>query len=201
VNASFDRIGGVVPGTRGRDSRTPKRAACVVVRFPDSTEIRYLDEPPEPGSRIRSATGREWFVAETLPSGRNTYTVFCVGRQEFLEEAGSSASRGRVLADDLVALARRSARLETETDVPSGSGRRDRRYVASVVDSDGRALEYIIAAASPSEAEREAREGAHEWDVTLVDVRPLDDAPAEPRGRRSPAAWLHALVRGRGGAR
>ena len=79
-------------------------AYCVVVRFPDHGEIQYLERVPTPGMRIRDYWGQEWVVAEALQSGRDTYTVSCVGRREY--QKGVLGKRD--LAGDLLELARRS---------------------------------------------------------------------------------------------
>jgi hypothetical protein len=167
-----------------------------VLRFPDSTEIRYLDEPPELGARVRSDTGRDWFVAEVLQSGRNTYTVLCMGRDEFLEEVGTTSSKRRVLAEELVTMARRSVGGDRSGE-DQQTDRELRRYLASVVDADGRALEYVIDAASAADAEREAQKGARESGATLKDVRLWEEASAPRRGARSRAEWVQTLFRRR----
>jgi hypothetical protein len=179
-----------------------ERAVCLVLRFPDSTEIRYLDEPPELGTRLRSDTGRVWIVAEVLQSGRKTYTVFCVGRAEFLEEIGTPAAKRRVLADDLVTFARRSVAGERGAEdehadpqtglTPTGRRRELRRYLATMVDSDGRRL-AVIDAASAAEAETEAQEVARQWEATLEDVCLWEEADADDRWSRSPADWVRSL--------
>jgi hypothetical protein len=86
----------------------------VVFRFPDSAEVRELKRVPEPGSHVRSSTGEDWIVEEVLQSGIDTYTVFCVGRREFREEAGLDTAAARDLADELVGLARRSLEAAAE---------------------------------------------------------------------------------------
>jgi hypothetical protein len=179
-----------------------ERAVCLVLRFPDSIEIRYLDEPPELGARVRSDTGRDWFVAEVLQSGRKTYTVFCVGRAEFLEEVGTPAARRRVLADDLVTFARRSVGADRGVEdeladpktglTPTRHKGALRHYLATMVDSDGRTL-AVIDAASAAEAESKAQEGARRSGATLEDVRLWEQADGDDRGPRSPARWLRSL--------
>jgi hypothetical protein len=96
-----------------------------VVRFPDSTETRWFDKPPSPGTRILSNGGggywaRVWVVDEVLQSGRDGYTVFCAGRKEYLDNR--RRSDGRLdLADELLELARHAH--ATVSDV-----RRRRKY-------------------------------------------------------------------------
>jgi hypothetical protein len=54
----------------------PKSGAHCVLLFRDSSEVRWFDQVPTPGMRIRGPSGRER-VVEVLQSGRNTYTVVC----------------------------------------------------------------------------------------------------------------------------
>lgn len=145
------------------------------MRFPDSTEIRHLDHAPPPGTRLRSASGHEWLVAEVLQSGRDTYTVFCVGRREYLEDFGTGSVRARLVAgdlaediddvaDELLQRVRRSIR-----------DRRWRRAETAFVASytaDGRPFELVIRAKSLAPAKSEALEHANHWNMTLKDVRP-----------------------------
>ena len=66
---------------RSRDTRRVSNAAAqsrILFLFPDSSEIRHLREPPKLRSRVRSATGGVWTVAEVLKSGIDTYTVTCL---------------------------------------------------------------------------------------------------------------------------
>lgn len=73
----------------------------VLILFPDSSELRYMREPPRLGQRVRSVDGNVWTVAEVLKSGIDTYTVNCTPRLEgvrdfaadLLEVAGKSISR------------------------------------------------------------------------------------------------------------
>jgi hypothetical protein len=188
---------------RGPRRDASERAVCLVLRFPDSTEIHYLDEPPELGARVRSDTGRDWFVAEVLQSGRNTYTVLCVGRDEFLKEVGTPASKRRVLADDVVTFARRSIGGERGVEdeladpktglTPTGRKRELRRYLATMVDPNGRTL-AVIDAASAAEAETEAQEIARQSGSTVEDVRLWEQAEGHDRGPRSPADWVRSLL-------
>jgi hypothetical protein len=82
----------------------PYKAYCIVLRCPDHAEIQYLERIPIPGMRIRDYQDREWVVAEAVQSGRETYTVSCVGRGEYQK----GLLDARDLADDLLKLARRS---------------------------------------------------------------------------------------------
>ena len=51
---------------------------CLVVVTPDSSEIRWVPEVPEPGVRLPGRFPGEWLVVdEVLQSGVMTYTVFC----------------------------------------------------------------------------------------------------------------------------
>src|SRR5205823_7188666 len=86
--------GGLQPMLRLRKWRLPVKHRNVggycVLYFPDSTEIRWLDKPPTPGTRIRSHGGhgywaRVWIVDKVLQSGQDTYTVICVARSEYLD--------------------------------------------------------------------------------------------------------------------
>ena len=93
---------------------------AVVFRFPHSAEIRYLETPPVPGTRVRTSDGRVWVVDELLASGQKTYTAYCVARQEQLrtprlrpasqaQDVARPASRAREdLATRLLELANRS---------------------------------------------------------------------------------------------
>ena len=97
----------LVPGRR------PSDAYYCVLRFPDSTESRWVSELPIPGGRIYSHGGhyyfgRVWVVDEVLQSGRDTYTVFLVARDEYVEHL----RRGSVypdLGEELLELARHAA--------------------------------------------------------------------------------------------
>ena len=82
------------------------RVYCVLL-FPSSTESRWLDKVPTPGTRIRRDSGqRPVRVVEVLQSGRNTYTVVCGTREgppdappllaaELLERARRKVDEGR----------------------------------------------------------------------------------------------------------
>ena len=89
-----------------------------VLWFPDSTERRKFTNLPTRGMRTRperrkfrklptrgmrirsngwaSDPGQVWVVDEVVQSGRNTYTVYCVDRREYLEQL-----RRRTLYPDL----------------------------------------------------------------------------------------------------
>ena len=73
-----------LPSWLRRRKATGSGVYCVF-RFPDSTESRWLERLPEPGTRIRTRTGRVWVVDEVLQSGRETYTVYCVARRVYAE--------------------------------------------------------------------------------------------------------------------
>ena len=72
---------------------------CVLV-FPDSTEIRWLDKRPTPGTRIRSRegwgysgqVGETWVVDEVVQDDRegDTCTIYCVGRSRYLHKLRNS---------------------------------------------------------------------------------------------------------------
>jgi hypothetical protein len=96
--------------------------AHIVVRFPDTTEIHFLDEPPRRGRRIRSREGTEFVVSDVFQSGQSTYTVVCVRRAEFLRE---ERRRPFALASDLVTLARRALppQLDFSDEAVAGPGR------------------------------------------------------------------------------
>jgi hypothetical protein len=92
---------------------------CCVLRFPDSTESRWLEKLPTPGTRIRSHGGpgywaQVWIVDEVLQSGRDTYTVFCVGRSEYLDNLRKGAGVQPDLGAELLELARRTVEIVTE---------------------------------------------------------------------------------------
>jgi hypothetical protein len=160
------------------------------VLFPDSAEIRHLDDVPPPGTRLRSASGHEWFVAEVLQSGRDTYTVCCVGRREYLEDSGTGSVRTRLVAGDLLEdMGRGSARTrERATDLfddvadellqsvrrsirDQGWRRTETAFIASFVSADGGLFEDYIRAKSLARAESDALERARGWNMTLKDVR------------------------------
>jgi len=110
-------------GTWRRLARPRIGGYCVLV-FPDSTECRWFDRLPTPGTRLRSNEGgafwgRTFVVNEVLQSGKNTYTVFLVDRREYARTR-KERSEGD-LAAELFELARRTN--ETVTD-----RRRRRKY-------------------------------------------------------------------------
>jgi hypothetical protein len=50
---------------------------CLVLITPDSSEIRWVPEVPEPGVRVPGRFQGEWLVLDAvLQSGAMTYTVF-----------------------------------------------------------------------------------------------------------------------------
>lgn len=177
------------------------------MHFPDSTEIRHLADVPPPGTRLRSASGHEWFVAEILQCGRDTYTVWCVGRREYLEDFGTGSVRARLVAGDFLEdIGRSSARTRERAtdlldDVADELLQRVRRsirdqdwrrtettFVASFVRADGRLFEDVIRAKSLALAESDALERALRWNMTLKDVRSgpewLNTRSGRPRSGR-----------------
>jgi hypothetical protein len=180
------------------------------VQFPDSSELRHLDDVPTPGARLRSASGREWFVAETLQSGRDTYTVYCVDRRELfegaesvparvvvedlLEDIAKDSARARELADHLLEAVRRSLRGEDLL-------RTDRAFVASYVGAHDWVFEEVIYAPSIASAESEALERARSWNVTVAGIQPGLEWPSTSpatASRTRERRWLAQLrLRGR----
>ena len=84
-----------------------------VVRFPDSVESGWYEKLPTPGMRVRTQNrypyrARTWIVDEVLRSGRDTYTVFCVGRKEYVNNLRSGSDRKPDLQTELLELARRT---------------------------------------------------------------------------------------------
>jgi hypothetical protein len=82
-----------------------------VLNFPGSTESRWLDKLPTPGTRIRSHGGhgyraQVWIVDEVLRSGQDTYTVICVGRDRYLENLRNPRGFLPNLDAELVEIAR-----------------------------------------------------------------------------------------------
>ena len=204
-----------MPRFPGQPSPSAEPRFRLVLVFPDSSEIRHLDSVPEPGTRLRSASGHESFVVEVLQSGRVTYTVRCLGRREYLDEFGTASVRGRVVAGDLLEdIGRGSAHTrERATELVDGVSdellRRVRRsirdqgwrrtkttFVASFVSADGRLFEDVILAKSVSSAESDALERARYWNMTLKDVQPGSEwlnssyGPASGRRRRRIARLL-----------
>lgn len=89
---------------------------CVFL-FPDCSENRWLDRLPAPGTRIRSRQGTVWVVDEVLQSGRETYTVFCVGRGDHRRRSAGTTD----LATELLEAARSASEAVS-------ARRRRRRY-------------------------------------------------------------------------
>ena len=90
-----------------------------VVRFPDSSESRWFDEPPTPGMRLRSFGddphwGKTWVVDEVLRSGRDMYTVFCVRRDEYVDRLRHGSDHAPDLQTELLELARRTGETVAE---------------------------------------------------------------------------------------
>jgi len=85
----------------------------LVLIFPDSSEFRWVYEPPRIGSKLKSRYGDSWRVEDVLQSGVNMYTVDC--RPQNLGRAGT-----RDLAHDLFERARKAM---------SPQERRRRRYL------------------------------------------------------------------------
>lgn len=50
---------------------------CVVLLFPHSSSIRFVNQPPMPGASVRSPWGDVWRVEDVVQSGLSTYTVRC----------------------------------------------------------------------------------------------------------------------------
>ena len=95
----------------GRGGKSP--GVYCVIRFPDVVESRWYDKLPTPGMRLRSWHGdpywaRTWVVDEVLRSGRDTYTVYCVGRDEYIDKLRSRPDRKPDLQTELLEVARRT---------------------------------------------------------------------------------------------
>ena len=93
----------------------PDSGVYCVVRFPDSVEKVWFDKLPTPGTRLRSKRGdpywgRTWIVDAVAPSGRDTYTVDCVGRDEYMNNLRSRSGPDHRLdlQTELLELARRT---------------------------------------------------------------------------------------------
>lgn len=80
--------------------------ANIVIRFPGTTELWPLEEPPRRGQRIRNNRGDVCFVTDVLQSGINTYTVTCVGRRDFLDDLRQRSPAS--LTSELVAVTRKA---------------------------------------------------------------------------------------------
>lgn len=147
--------------------RPPIRA---MLRFPGSTEVRFLKRPPRRGQRIESASGDVWFVADVMRSGTDTYTIECVGLGVFLRELREQPSSDPTR--DVLALARRPIRslqyAEAGGRPPRG---KVRRYIAAFAAANGDVLDYVTSAKTDEEAEREAREAAQRLGMTLLRVQ------------------------------
>jgi hypothetical protein len=94
--------------------------AYCVLSFPHSTEFRWLDQIPTPGTRIRDCGGhgpwaQPWIADEVVQSGRDSYTVFCVGRDQYLDNLRNPRGFLPNLDAELVELARRAMEVVTET--------------------------------------------------------------------------------------
>ncbi len=94
-------------------------AVYCVLRFPDSAESRWFDKPPNPGQRLRSHGGdlywgQVWVVDEVLQSGRDMYTVFCVGRDDYRDKLRHGSHGEPGLATDLLEVVRRTAETASE---------------------------------------------------------------------------------------
>ena len=110
----------LLPGT------SPGLGVYCVLLFPDSAEGRWFKRPPHPGTRLRSQggdlyAGRVWVVDEVLQSGRDIYTVSCVGRAEYNDKRRQGSPDTLDLAAELLEVARRTSRAVSEQ-------RRRRRY-------------------------------------------------------------------------
>ena len=64
--------------TREGPSLPNAREVAVVFLFPDSSEIRYLTNPPAAGARVRSSTGERFVVAKIFASGERVFTAHCI---------------------------------------------------------------------------------------------------------------------------
>ena len=79
-----------------------KPSVRVLFFFPDDTsEIRYMREPPRLGRHVRSPEGAVWRVADVFHTGLDTYTVTCVEPPRHIRSVHD-------LAVDLLELARKS---------------------------------------------------------------------------------------------
>jgi hypothetical protein len=101
----------------------PKPGVSCVVHFPDCIERRWFEKPPIPGIRLRSHrpyyhdgrwySGLTCVVDEVVWSG-DTFTVFCVGRSEYLDRRRRSSAGGLDLTDELLELARHTRETVSE---------------------------------------------------------------------------------------
>lgn len=97
----------------------PNSGVYCVIRFPDSTEGRWFDRVPTPGTRLRShggdaVWGRTWVVDEVLQSGRDMYTVYCTGRAEYMDKRRHGSDAKPDLPTELLELARRTGETVSE---------------------------------------------------------------------------------------
>jgi hypothetical protein len=158
-------------------------SACdvtVVFRFPNSTEIRSVRAPPGRGQRVESQSGTVWFVAEVLTSGRKTYTVECVSREDFARELGGR--RITRLVPDLLAATRKAIRSRHELRHAAGSERSPR------LEARDGGIETWHAPSAPERADhrterRRNRDRTGEWLETYLSGT-LEDRLAEPAPRR-----------------
>ena len=93
--------------------RSDDAVLCVLL-FPDSAEYRWLNRLPAPGTRVRSRLGAAWIVDEVLQSGRETYTVFCLSRRDYVDRLRHRSDRPSVLAGELMEAARHTSEIVTE---------------------------------------------------------------------------------------
>jgi hypothetical protein len=132
-------------------------------------------------------------VAEALQSGRDIYTVFCVGPDE-IKERGIRSAQVRLgvgdLVDDLLRRVRRSVR---EGEGPPHEP--DAAFVASFVSSDGRVFQDFIRAQSAALAESQALELARYREMTLTDVQRGPDWWLQSIGGRPSSSRWARLVR------
>ena len=109
-----------------RPSKHADSGVLCVLLFPDSAENRWLERLPPPGTRIRSRHGgRRWVVDVVLQSGRDTYTIVCVDRREYLDALRHRSDRPTDLPAELLEAARRTSEFVTERN----RRRRSRHYV------------------------------------------------------------------------
>ena len=108
-----ERAGFRIPQSRDDSGVDLRPNVFLVLIFPDSSEFRWVYEPPRLGSKLKSRYGDSWRVEDVLQSGVNMYTVDC--RPQNLGRAGT-----RDLAHDLFERARKAM---------SPQERRRRRYL------------------------------------------------------------------------
>jgi hypothetical protein len=125
------RLPTIAPEEALASDARPMPGMFYVLHFPDSIEERWFEKPPIPGTRLHSHrrhcyegrpyAGMTWVVDEVRQSG-DTFTVFCVGRSEYLDKRRRSSDGRPGLADELLDLARNTH--ETVSEV-----RRRWRYI------------------------------------------------------------------------